>query len=148
MVLRDRMVVGLAVSLTLGALVWWLALSPAIMTWHQAPGRHAVLDAHIEQMHALADEAQALQKMPRLGPEDSRRVLGRLVTQTLGTAGEMTVHGDRATVVLKGASAEALTALLAQTRQNARVLPVRADFVRNDSRSGWDGSLVLALPQP
>lgn len=148
MLLRDRMIAGLVASLALAAVVWWLALAPALTTWRQAPDRHAVLDAQIEYMRALAEEAHTLQKLPVARQEDSRRALEALVGQTLGRTGTLTVRGDRATVVLTGTSAEALAALLVQTRQNARVLPIQAELVRNTARTGWDGNLTLALPQP
>jgi len=65
------------------------------------------------------------------------------------------VAGERATVTLKGVSADALAQWLTQSRVNARAAPTEARLVRNAAVSGptpsasaatWDGSVVMTLP--
>ena len=75
------------------------------------------------------------------------------------------VLGDRATVTLKGAPADALGQWLAQARSNARAAPVEVRLARSAAAAPapnapapvtlgtpatamprWDGTLVLVLP--
>ena len=80
------------------------------------------------------------------------------------SAAQLNVVGDRATITLKGASADALAQWLAQARSNARATPVEARLTRSATAAApagqtpvtlgrpvvamprWDGTLVLALP--
>jgi general secretion pathway protein M len=62
----------------------------------------------------------------------------------LGAAAQLVIVGERATLTLKGISAEALAQSLVQARLNARTLPVEAHLVRNVAGT-WDGTLVLTL---
>ena len=56
--------------------------------------------------------------------------------------------GERATVTLKDASADALAEWLAQARLNARSVPLEARLVRASTAgiSTWSGVLVMSLP--
>ena len=57
----------------------------------------------------------------------------------------MSVVGERVTVTLKAASADALAQWLVQVRLNVRTTPTEARLVRNAAGT-WDGVLVLTLP--
>jgi hypothetical protein len=48
------------------ALLWWIALAPALRTLAAAPAEHAQLDAQLQQMATLQNRAKALQSQPRL----------------------------------------------------------------------------------
>ena len=63
---RERRLVLLAAAVVLGALLWQLALAPAVRTLRQAEGERAALQARWQQMQLLKSEAEALQAMPRL----------------------------------------------------------------------------------
>lgn len=153
---REQMLV-LAASAVVGlALLWWVALAPAIKTLRDAPAEHAQLDRELQQMRSLQQEAQELQKAPRLQGDDATRALQNSLTQALGSTAQVSIVGDRATVTLKAAPAAALGQWLAQVRSTARAIPVQAKLVRT-SASGkpasesalpafWEGSLVLSLP--
>ena len=81
----------------------------------------------------------------------SRWALEASVKQSLGTGAQLSVSGERATLTLKGVTATALGAWLAQVRANARALPAEARLVRSPATTAatgilWDGVIVLALP--
>lgn len=145
------------------ALLWWLALAPALNTLRTAPARHAALDGQLQRMQNLQAEALQLQAAPRSAPGDSVASLRASLTQRLGATAQLNLVGDRATVTLKGAPADALAQWLAQARSNALAVPVEARLTRSPAAASatppatlgnapaaaaprWDGSLVLALP--
>ena len=145
------------------ALLWWLAVAPALATLRTAPARHAQLDAQLQHMHRLRAEAQQLQSAPNPARGDTVGALRTALAQRLGNTAQLNVVGDRATVTLKGAPAGALGQWLAQARSNARAAPIEARLARSAAISAnttapatlgnpaaaaprWDGTLVLALP--
>lgn len=145
---RERRMLAAALAVVVLAALWWVGLSPALRTVRSAELQHHALDAELQTMRALAAEAASLQALPRIRPDDSRKALELSVRQGLGAPAQMSVSGERATVTLKGASAETLAQWLAQARSNARVTPVEARLTLNAAHTGWDGSVVLALPPP
>ena len=141
------------------ALLWWLAVAPALQTLRTANTRHQALDTQLQQMKRLQAQAQQLQTQPKIGADESLRALEAAVKQRLGTGGQLNVAGDRATVTLKAVPAEAIAPWLAQVRTNARALPVEARLVRSTApvatkpgeaalppSARWDGTVVLTLP--
>ena len=161
---REQSLVRGAALLVAAALLWWLALAPALQTLRTAPARHAVLDAQLQTMRTLQDEAERLKGAPRADPDNAARALQTAVTDRLGTSARMNLLGDRATVTLKGAPAAALAPWLAQVRSNAKSVPQEVHLVRGNAAPvaaatvtgapataapatvHWDGTLVLALP--
>ena len=159
---RERLFLLLAVSVVLAAALWWLALAPALVTLRAADAQHRQLDAQLQQMRSLQAQATALQSQPKLGGDDAQRTLDALLKQKLGASAQMSVAGDRASITLKGANADALAQWLTQARINARAVPSEVRLVRSAmSGSGsaapgaaasgagnavWDGTLVLNLP--
>ena len=142
---RERLLGTVAAGIVLGGLVWWLLIGPAVATLRAAPAQHQALDAQLQRMQALRAQAQALQAQPRQNGEDAARALEASVRQTLAASGRLAVTGDRATLTLANARADALAQWLGQARANARALPGEARLSRNAS-GNWDGTLVLALP--
>lgn len=152
---RERNLVRAAAALVGLALLWWVALAPALATLRSAPARHASLDAQLQQMQALQAEAQQLQGAPRANPDAALRALQSAVTERLGSSARLSMAGDRATLALKNTPADALAPWLAQVRTNARATPQEAHLVRSSTPAAaaaapatarWDGTLVLALP--
>jgi general secretion pathway protein M len=125
------------------ALLWWLALAPALAVLKAAPAQHRALDAQLEQMQRLQTQAKALQAQPVLSVDAARQAL-EAALKPLGSGAQMTVQLDRVTVTLKAVPAGALAQWLATVRQNAHAAPVEAHLVRNPAGS-WDGTLVLNL---
>ena len=158
---REQNLVLAAAAVVALALLWWLAVAPALATLRAAPARHAELDAQLQQMQRLQAEAQQLQSAPRQTRGDAVGLLRTALAQRLGNTAQLSVVGDRATVTLKGAPADALGQWLAQARSNARAAPVEARLARSTAAAPaaaatlgnpapamprWDGTLVLALP--
>lgn len=148
---RERRLVLLAASVLGLALIWLLAVSPALRTLRQAEAQRATLAAQTEQLQRLRAEAQALQALPRLGHDEALRALESSVRQRLGDSAQLSVVGERATLVLRQTSAEALAQWLADARANARANTVEARLTRaGDNAPGapvrWNGTLTLALP--
>ena len=146
---RERLLLLLAASVVAAAALWWLALAPALATLRAADAEHRALDAQLQQMQGLQAQATALQAQPKLGGEDAQRTLDALLKQKLGASAQMSVVGDRASITLKGASADALAQWLTQARINARAVPSEVRLVRSAAGAGnaaWDGTLVLNLP--
>ena len=142
-----------AALLVAAALLWWLALAPALQTLRSAPARHAVLDAQLQHMRTLQDEAERLKGVPRADQGNAARALQTAVTERLGDSARTVLQGDRATVTLKGTQAQALAPWLAQVRSNAKSVPQEVHLVRSNATppagaaaAQWDGTLVLALP--
>lgn len=152
---REQMLVSVALGLVGLALLWWVALAPALRTLNTADAQQAALDAQLQVMQGLQIEARALQSQPGLSRDDAVRALEASVKQRLGPAAQFSMVGDRATITLKGAPADGVAQWLTQARVNARALPSEARLVRTAGGAGaagnaaapaWDGTLVLSLP--
>ena len=148
---RERRSVLLAAALIGLALVWWVALAPALATLRGAEAQHRQLDAQLQTMFRLQAEAQALQAQPKLAFEEAVRALEASVRQRFGSTAQLSVVGERATVNLKNASAETLAQWLAQARVDARALPSEVRLLRSPgpvpaTGPTWDGVLVMSLP--
>lgn len=133
------------------ALLWLLALSPALRTLRQAELQRAELAAQAQQLQQLRSEAETLKALPRLGRDEALRALEATTRQRLGASAQLSVVGDRANLVLKQAPADALAQWLADARANARTNPVEARLTRaGDQAPGapvlWNGTLSLSLP--
>lgn len=140
---REQRLVMAAIALLLGALLWWVALAPALRTLRSAPAQHRALDAQLQQMQRLRAQAVSIQGQPALAQDEARRLLEASV-KPMATTAQLMVTGDRVTVTFKGASADAMAPWLAQVRQNAHAVPAEARLQRNASGT-WDGILVLKL---
>ena len=156
---RERRAASLAGWICALGLLWSLAISPALRTLQTAGAQKATLDRQLQQMQALQNEAGSLLAQPRLGGTDAVRALEISVKQRLGEAAQLKITGDRATLTLKGVAADDLAQWLAQSRVNARALPIEARLNRSpdaaatsgaaalQARSArWDGTVVLRLP--
>ncbi|RZL64221.1 MAG: type II secretion system protein M [Variovorax sp.] len=166
---RERRMVGIAAALVALALLWWVALGPALRTLAAAPAEHARLDAELQKMSTLQARARALQALPRANRDDALRALDSSVRESLGPGAQLlnAGSGDAANVTLRGASAEALAQWLAQARANARAVPREAHLSRATASPAsptpttagparpaaagtpavrWEGNLVMTLP--
>lgn len=148
---RERRLIALAMGLVLLALVWWLALAPAVSTLRAAPAQQARLSAQAERMQGLQREAQALQALPRLERAAVLHALESATQRRLGASARLAVVGDRAQITLKDTPAQDLAAWLAEVRSNARATPIEARLTRTgDANAGvslrWSGTLALGLP--
>jgi general secretion pathway protein M len=146
---RERALVAGAFWLVAAALLWWLALAPALETLGKAKAQHTALDAQLQRMLGLKAEAALLQTQVRAGAGDARAALEASLKPAFGAAASLQVAGDRATLTLKGVNANALASWLVDLRANARLLPAEVRLTRPAAASApdvWDASLVLNLP--
>jgi len=145
---REQTLVLAAAALVGLALLWWLALAPALAQLRTSPARHAAVDAQLQRMQQLQAEALHLRDAPRPQGDEALRTLRGSLAQQLGAGAQLQVAGDRATITLKAVPTETLAQWLAQARSQARAVPVQARLVRSGQSlpALWDGQLVLALP--
>ncbi|RYF39237.1 MAG: type II secretion system protein M [Comamonadaceae bacterium] len=149
---RERMLVAAAATLVGLAVLWWIALAPALAVWRTAPVAHRALDVQLQQMHALQGEAEALLAQPAPDRDAAVTALQVSVQRLLGPAAQLQVSGDNATLTVRAVPAAALAQWLGDVRANARVLPSQARLQRSPGQAAagapatWDGSLLLTLP--
>lgn len=142
---REKLLSAGAAAVVIGALLWWVAIGPALGVLRSADAQHRALDTTLQRMRGLQAQAQALQSQPRQNHEESLRMLETSVRQRLGTTARMVIAGDRVTLTLAATPANELATWLTQARVNARALPTEARLTRNPA-GAWDGTMVLTLP--
>ena len=159
---RERQLAGGAIALVALALLWWIALAPALKTLRAAPAEHAKLDAQLQQMTTLQAQAKALQAQPRANRDEAMKALEGGVRASLGPAAQIQQQGasDGVNITLRNVPADALAQWLAQARGNARAVPREVHLTRAAASSTpdkaapadaaakprWDGTLVMSLP--
>lgn len=143
--MSERRLILAAFWLIFAALLWWLAIAPALKTIKEAPAQHRALDAQLQSMRSLSAEAKNLQSQPKLGLDEAQKALQSAVTQRFGSTAQLNLTGERASLTLKNASPQELALWLTQVRVNARALPTEAKLTRNGDV--WDGTMVLTLPK-
>lgn len=148
---REKRLTLIAGSFVFLAVLWWLALAPAIKTIRQAPEQQRKLDGQLQIMQGMSSEAKALQNQPKLGLDDAQAALQSSVTQRFGSTAQLSVSGERATLTLKNANPQELAQWLTQARVNARAVPSEVKLSRSANATAgkvaWDGTLVLSLPK-
>lgn len=140
---REQTLVRLAAALLLLALVWTVAVGPAVRTLRAAQTQGPQLRAQLQEMRLLQAQAKALQAQPSAPPDETKKLL-ETALPALGDSARMVFAGDRATVTLQGSSADALVQWLGQVRLNARAVPLELHLTQ--SKGLWKGSVVLQLP--
>lgn len=141
---REKTLAAAAAALVALALLWWIALGPALRTLSQAQQQRLALDAQLQRMLQLQAQARAMQSQPKQSYDEAAAALQAGMAQ-LGTAARISIAAERATVTLTGVSSEAFAQWLTQARVNAHALPGEARLTRNASGL-WEGTLVLSLP--
>lgn len=142
---RERRLVAFAATLVVLALIWLLALAPAMRTLTRAPVQIEAADAQLQAMQRLAAEAGEMRAAAPVAPDRAAAAL-KAATDRLGDAGRLAVQGDRAVLTLDGARVNALRDWLAEARSGARARPVEVTLTRG--AQGLSGTVVLALGGP
>ena len=151
---------------TLGLLLvatWSTALAPALRTWQEAPARQAQLDAQSKNMLQLQAQQKGLQKPNPITRSESIQWLETSLAE-LGPGAKISQQGERATLSLNAAPAEALARWLSLARESALSLPVQAQLQQSTAPTRvpvkgqsaltsppqnevhWRGTLLLRLP--
>ena len=141
---RERRAVGLATALVLMALIWMVLLAPALKVLRNAPQQQRVIDEQLSRQQAWRQEALALRASPRMSLPDAQAALQASVKTQLGSASQLTVSGDRATLTVKGVSPLVLAQWLNSARTGAHSKPLDAQLTQQNGN--WEGTLVLQLP--
>jgi general secretion pathway protein M len=140
--LCERQALALVALVLVMFLVWVLFVQPAVSSLRAAPAQLDRLDAQMQQMQRLAAEGRELRGIAPVSASQATAAL-KSATDRLGTAGKITLLGDRATLTLNGVSPELLRAWLSEARNGARARPVEAQLTRGPK--GYSGSLSVNL---
>ncbi len=141
---RERSAVGVAAAVLALYVGWAVALQPALATLREAPGRLDALEADLQRMQRLAAEARELRSATPVSAAQASLAL-KSATDRLGSRGQLVIQGDRATLTLNGADADALRTWLQEARSAARARPVEMRLTQ--SPGGYSGTLVVALSE-
>jgi general secretion pathway protein M len=144
--LRERRLLLIALGLITAALLWWIALKPALLTYQNSQAAHASLDAQLAKMQTLAQDAQTLKAAPRMNGGQARVWLEN-ASKKLGKA-VVSAQGNRLQISFVGASPEALASFLTQARSAAQLVPVQANWQLAGSTALWDGTAVFEVATP
>ncbi len=140
---KERLGVWIAGLLVGIALLWLVAVQPALRTVREAPQRMDVLDAQWQHMQRLAAESRELRAAAPVTASQVSQVL-EAATGRLGGRARIAVQGDRATLTITaGITGEALRGWLAETRSGARVRPMEMRLLRG--AEGYTGTLVVTV---
>ena len=139
---RERRLLLVAGGVLGLALLWWLALAPALGTLRSAPAEIETAEAQLRAMQRLAAEVTELRSTPPVNSEQAAAAL-RAATERLGEQARLSLQGDRAVLTLNGVGTSQLRDWLAEARSGARARPVEASLLR--SGSGFSGTLVVAI---
>ena len=148
----ERLLIAAAAVLLLGALLWSVALGPALRTLQSADNTRVTLESQLQTMLAMQAQAKALATQQHLSGATAAKTLEQSVQSAFGKNGRITLGNNQATVVLEAVSPQALARWLGQARVDAQSKPIAVQMVRSsDAASGqalWSGTLQMALPAP
>lgn len=151
---REKQLLRLAGTLGVLVALWQLALAPAWQTWQEAPAQQARLDAQTQTMQQLKAQAQSLQTPQAISRVESVQWLESNLAE-LGPGSKVSVQGERATLSLDAAPAEALARWLSLARERALAMPEQAQLQSGAAPAAANpanspallrGTLVLRLP--
>lgn len=129
---QEQRLIGVAALVIALALLWSVALAPALRTLSSAPQEHARLDTQLQQMRALQAKAQSLQAQPRTDRQAAIRALETSIAAGLSGRAQMQASaGDAVSVAVRQVPADELAAWLAQSRVNARAVPREVRLTRS-----------------
>lgn len=141
---REKPLLLSALLLVTVALLWWVALAPALRTLSGFEAKWSAQDAQLQAMLRQQTQAQSLSAQSKISTAVASQALMTAVQQSFGGQADLAVQGNSATVTLRGVSGEALAQWLATARANARSAPVQAHLTRGPN--GWMGTLQMGLP--
>lgn len=140
---RERRMATIAGWLLLLAVVVLIGIRPAWRTLSITPAQLKEVDAQLDQMRRLADEAQLLRQRPPVPPAQAEAAL-RSASDRLGPAATLSLQGDRATLALRDVPGESLATWLDEVRTAARARPLEANLQQTQA-GRYNGSVVLSL---
>lgn len=143
---REQRGVLLAAAVLGAALVWFVALAPALRSLKTVAAQSAALGADMERMQALQARAKVLQAKPALAPQESLKALQTAATK-LAAAASLQVVGERATLTIKKLNALQLGQWLSP-QTGPGLNPIEAHLKRDTGsvEPVWSGTLIYRLP--
>lgn len=143
--LREQRALGLAAGVLATALLWSVALAPALRTLQNADAQRAQLGATTERMQALQARAKLLQAKPEAAPGDVLKAL-QAATAALGKSANLQVVGNQATLTIKQVRVADLAPWLAPA-SGGNPSASEAHLQRDaGSTELWSGTLLYRLP--
>ena len=142
---REQILVRIAISVLLLALLWFIALRPAWVGLKAARAQAPVVRAQYEQVLQLQAQAQAFRAQVSGAPVDAKVVLQNGLS-SLEKNARMGVLAEQATISFKDAGPEALARYLEQARLVAHTSTLEMHLTQAGGL--WSGNLVLRLPAP
>jgi general secretion pathway protein M len=139
---REKWALQIAAVLMAAAMLWMLALAPALRTLGSYDTKRLQLDAQLQTMLHL--QAQALQSLPRLTQATASQALRESVQKAFDKNADIAMSAGNATVTLRGVSADTLAQWLAAARTQAHSAPLQASL--SNTPTGWSGTVQMALP--
>jgi len=140
---RERLILGGGIALLSLAIVWLIAVQPALRTLRTAPVQLDQLDAQLQTLQRLAAESKTLRNPVQVSPEQAAAAL-KAATDRLGEGSRITVQGERATLSVTNASGPALQAWLLEARSAAHARAIDVQLTRNP-QSNLSGSVIVSL---
>src|SRR5207253_5290382 len=92
---REKLMVAAAAAVVAFALLWMLAIGPALTSLRNAEAQRRTLDLQVQRMANLQAQAQSLHSQPKIGRDEAVRQLELSVRQRLGTTARVLISGDR-----------------------------------------------------
>jgi general secretion pathway protein M len=146
---RERRLVIAALCIIALALLWWVAIAPALHTYRHSTSAHAQLDAQIAKMQALANQAQALKALPSPSNAKAKEWLDSNAKK-LSTNANVAILGNQAQMRFQNVQPQALVSWLAEARSSAGLRVLQASWNKTSSAVGtlaWSGDMALEMPQ-
>ena len=116
---REQNLVLMAGSVVLLALVWWIAIAPALNSLRTAPARQAAAESQLQAMLQMQAQAELLRQQPQGNAADIRNLLEQSVKTELAANAQLQWLGNRAQITLTNTPAPALARWLTQVRDNS-----------------------------
>ena len=139
---REKSLVLLG-GLALGLLLLWnIAVQPAWRQLRELPPQIDRVDVELQQMRQMAQEAKDLRETPGVAAAQAAQAL-QAATERLGTAGKLSVSGERIVLTLSGVTGTQLQEWLGEVRGAARARPIESQLQRGPK--GYSGTVVLTV---
>jgi general secretion pathway protein M len=149
---RERGMLLTAAILVAAALLWSIALGPALRTLATADTTRTALEGQLQAMLDMQSQAQSLQSQPRLGNAAASQLLIAAVEPTFGKGARLVIANNQATLTVNAVTAQALGQWLTLARVNAQSKPTVVQIGKTTSPDNadilWSGTLQMALPTP
>jgi general secretion pathway protein M len=141
---REQTGIRWALAMLSGAVLWFVAIAPALQVWQNSQKQLSVLAQQHADMMALQTQAKQWQSRSSLGTEASASMLQSLCAN-LGEKVKCSRQAQRMTVDVKGISPQALAQAWTQARSQAQAVLLETHLQRQGE--AWDGQWVWSLPE-